>query len=77
MSRPLTPAEIIGKAHQRLADAKSGPALDASLDSAHGAIHTLLDLRLITVFAWREAIAGVDQQAEQLAKELEAIGGAQ
>jgi hypothetical protein len=77
MSRPLTPAEIISKAHQRLAAAKSAAALDASLDSAHGAIHALLDLRLITIDAWREAIAGVDQQAEQLAKALDAVGGEQ
>ena len=77
MSRPLSPAEVIDKARQRVAAATSIPSVDASLDSAHGAIHTLLDLRLITVYAWREAIDGVDQQAEQVANNLEAGGGVQ
>lgn len=77
MTRPLTPAEIIDKARNRVASAKSAAALEASLDSAHGAIHTLLDVRLITVYVWREAIDGVDQLFEQVAKALETVGGAQ
>lgn len=77
MISPLTAAEIIDKARNRVAAATSIASVDASLDSAHGAIHTLLDLRLITVYAWREAIDCVDQQAEQVANNLEAAGGVQ
>jgi hypothetical protein len=77
MSRPLTAAEIIGKARNRVAGAKSNTALNVCLGNAHGAIYTLLDLRLITMSAWRKAIASVDRQAEKTAKALEAAGGAQ
>lgn len=77
MISPLTAAEIIDKARQRLTVATSIASVDACLNSAHGVIHTLLDLRLITVYAWREAIDGVDQQAEQVANNLEAAGGVQ
>ncbi|MNR20159.1 hypothetical protein D3C85_1369870 [compost metagenome] len=77
MTRPLTPAEIIDKARNRVASAKSAATLDVCLDNAHGAIYTLLDLRLITMSTWRKAIASVDRQAEQVAKALETVGGAQ
>lgn len=77
MTRPLTPAEIIGKARNRVASAKSAATLDVCLDNAHGAIYTLLDLRLITMSTWRKAIASVDRKAEKIAKVLKAVGGVQ
>jgi hypothetical protein len=77
MSRPLSPAEIIEKARNRVAVAQTTGALEAALNRAHGAIHTLLDLRVIAIGVWREAIEGVDQQAEQTAKALSEAGGSQ
>jgi len=77
MCRPLTAAEIISKARNRVASAKSTAALDVCLDNAHGAIYTLLDLRLITMTTWRKAIASVDRRAEKAAKALKAEGGVQ
>lgn len=70
MSRPLTPQEIISRAHDSVSRAKSSVSLCLSSAYGAGAINCLFDLGLIEKDSWRDACHWLETLAERRKADL-------